>query len=69
MDSIGNSHHDQRTLGGRRETRVGSVQASTGRFLDLLDPGTAFANDGTNQNVRDEQTEGIGLGVLAGRLA
>ncbi len=69
VDSISHTHHDQRALRGEREARVGRIQAGAGCFLDLLDACASLSNDGADQDVRNEQTKRVGLGILARGLA
>ena len=69
VDSISHTHDDQRALRGEREARVGRIQAGAGCFLDLLDASAALSNDGADQDVRNQQTKGVCLGILARGLA
>ena len=66
VNGICDTQDDQRTLGGERETRIGSVQTSAGGFLNLTDADAGLAYYGTNKDVGDEKTKGICLG-LGGR--
>lgn len=66
--SVSNARDDQRTLRRRGEAGVRSVQAGTRSFLDLLDARPTLPNDGADQNMGDQKTQGIGLGVLVGGL-
>lgn len=54
MNSISNSKDDQGAFRGKRKARVRSIETSTGGFLNLSNSDTSFANDRTNQNVRDQ---------------
>lgn len=68
MNSIGNAHDDQGTLSGKGQAGVGSIETSSGSLLNLLDARTALTNDRADQDVGDQQTQGIGLRVAVGRL-
>lgn len=45
MDGIGDTSHNQRSLGRERQCRTGSVEPCTGRVLNLAYPGTSLSND------------------------
>lgn len=63
VNRISNAKDNKRTLRGERKTRIRRVEASARGFLDLTDADTALANDGANEDVRDEKAEGVSLGL------
>lgn len=69
MDGIGDAHHNKRTLGRHGEARVRGIKTGPRCLLDLLDSSTGFPDDGANQNVGDQKTERVGLGVVARGLS
>lgn len=69
MNSIGHAHDNQRPFRGKGQARVGSIETGSGSLLNLLDARTALANNRADQDVGDQETQGIGLGVGVGRLS
>lgn len=63
MHSVSHSQHDEGALGGERQAGLRCIQTGSGGFLDLTNPDTLLADDGTNEDVRDEQTKRVGLGL------
>lgn len=62
VDSIGNTHNHQRSLARHGEAGIRRVQAGTGGLLNLADTSTTLTDDGTDQDVRNQQAQGIRLG-------
>lgn len=69
VNGVCDTHHNQRALARSREARVRSVQSSARSILDFSDSGTTLTNDGADQHVGDEKTQGIRLRGGSGRLA
>jgi len=63
VDSVSHTQNDERTFSRQRQARVGCIQASARGFLNLTDSDTSLADDGTDEDVRDEKTEGVSLGL------
>ena len=66
VHGIGHAQDHQRPLGGQGKAGVGGVEPRAGRFLDLTDPAPTLANDRTNEKMRNQQTQGICLGLGSG---
>lgn len=66
MNGVSDTKDDEGALGGEWKALLGCVETSAGCFLDLADSHTCFADDGTDEDVRDEETEWVGLGVRVG---
>lgn len=68
VNSVSDTKHHERALSGKRQTRLRSIEASSGGLLDFANPHTLLADDRANQNVRDEKTKRVGLGLRCRRL-
>lgn len=66
VDGIGDAHDNERAFTRQREACVRSVETSTRRLLNLLDARTTLAYDGSNEDMRNQEAEGVGLGVSVG---
>lgn len=67
VDRIRNAEDDKGSFGGERKTGIGRIQARTRCFLDLTNAHSRLADDRSDENVRDKQTERIGLGLSCRR--
>lgn len=59
VDSVSNTHDNKRALAGHRQTRIRCVQSGSRGLLDFANASTSLTNDGADENVRDEETEGV----------
>jgi hypothetical protein len=66
VDGIRNTKDDKRPLSGEGQAGVGGIQTSTGGFLDLANATTTLTDDRTNEDMGDQQTQGVGLGLGSG---
>lgn len=66
VDGIGDTHDNKRAFTRQREACVRSVETSTRRLLNLLDASTTLSYDGANEDMRNQEAEGVGLGVGVG---
>lgn len=65
VNGVGNTKNHEGSLGAQRQARVRRIQSSARGLLDLPDSNALLANDGPDEDVRDEESERIGLGVDA----
>lgn len=68
MHSVGNTKNDKRSLSREWEAGVRRVQTGTGLLLNLLDARTTLSNNCANQNMGDQQAEGISSRLRSGWL-
>ena len=68
MDGIGYTHHHKGALARKRQARVRGIQARARSLLDLADANASLADDGSDENMRDEEAKRIGLGLRTGGL-
>lgn len=68
VDSISNTCDYQSAFRGKRKCRPRGIKSCTGGVLDFTDAGSRFADNGTNEDVWDEKTEGICLRLRCGSL-
>lgn len=61
MHSVGYTHYYERALGGQRQTRVRGIESGARGFLNLTNSDTTLADDGSDEHVRNQKTEGIRL--------
>lgn len=66
VDGIGHAQDDQGPLRRQRKTRVRRIQTRARGFLDLPNAGTALANDRTDEDMGDQETERVCLGLRCG---
>ena len=69
VDRIGDAHDDKRTLRRQRQTRVRGIETSTGGFLDLLDAAATLADDRADEDMGDEESQRVRLGMGIGRFS
>lgn len=63
VDRVCNTHDNERSLGRERQHGIRGIQASSGSLLNFLDSSTTFADNGANENGRDEESKRISLGL------
>lgn len=68
MHGVSHAQDDKRTLSRQRQTRLGGVETGTRGLLNLTDAHALLADDGADEDVRNEEAKGIGLGLRGGRL-
>jgi hypothetical protein len=61
MNSVSNTHDYERAFAGHGQARIGRVQSGSRRLLNLANTGTSLTNDGADENVGDQETEGVSL--------
>ena len=67
VHSVGNAKDYKGPLSRQGQAGIGSVEARTRGLLDLADATSTFANDRTNKDMGDQQTQGVCLGLGSGR--
>jgi hypothetical protein len=55
VNSVSNTKDHKGSLSRQRKARVRCIKTGTRGFLDFANANTRFANDGSNQDVRDEE--------------
>jgi hypothetical protein len=63
VNGVGDTSHNQGTLGRERKGRAGRVETGAGRVLDLTNTRASLADDRSDQDVRDQQSQRVGLGL------
>lgn len=66
VNSISDTKNDKGTFSGKRKAGIRSVEAGSRRILDLTDTATTFPNNRANKDVRNQQAQGVGLGLSSG---
>jgi hypothetical protein len=61
VNGVCNAEDDERPLTRVRQHSIGGVQFRVGSILNLTDAYTTFADDGPNENVRNEKTHWVRL--------
>jgi hypothetical protein len=59
VDGVSDTENNELTLCRKWQARLRSVQASTRLLLDFANTTTTLANNGTDQNVWDEETKRV----------
>lgn len=67
VHGIGNTEDDKRPLSRQGEASIGGIQPRTRCFLDLANTDSTLANDRADENVGDQQTQRVSLGLGSGR--
>jgi hypothetical protein len=69
VDSVSDSHNNQRALTRHGQACIRCIQSCSRCVLNLSDSSAALTNDGSNQDMGDEEPERIGLGRCSRRLS
>lgn len=65
MDGIRNTKDYEGSLRRKGQTAVRGIETSSRGFLDFTNPNAGFTDDGTDQNVWNEQAQRIGFGLCS----
>jgi hypothetical protein len=60
VDGISNAKDNKGAFGREGEARLGSIESSTGSFLNFTDPDSLLADYRADEDVWDEETERVG---------
>ena len=66
MYGVSHSQNDERALSRQREALFGGVEAGTRCILDFTDANTLLADDRADEDMWDEETKRVALGLRAG---